>query len=489
MNEHIARDVVLMRSIELADRDSAILSEDDRQYASRSARELAQWQAAESKREPTVDHFLEQRSQLIIKRLNEREPAFGVLSRPRQPWTILGVALPVLALLVGFGADRIGDPHHVDVLSAPLLAIMAWNAVVFICIAAMTVSSLFRSKGKQSDWLRRTFGARPPLPRRLPHALAMGLLDFGVQWNALSWGLTMARWRWLLHLSAAMFGLGALLSLYARGLLIEYVAGWESTFLSASDVHALLSAVFYPARMVLGMPGFSLADIVALHGWVRATPIDGARWVHLYAASLLLLVIVPRLLLALFAWSQARRLSRRFPLDLSQPYFQQFSGTMGVASTPAVMRVLPYSLTLDEAHHHGLQAVATMLYGEQASVMLRPPIPYGVEVGEMLQGVTIDDPAVRVTAILFSLAATPEHDNHGSLLDAMVRQSARGIAVLVDESGFVERTGEGARIEERITLWKQFCAFHHTSATMVNLLDPQRRPLPAGTGLPLSTPP
>jgi hypothetical protein len=52
MNEGTARKVVLMRAIETADAKREILSDDDRLYASRSARELANWQAAEGKPSP-----------------------------------------------------------------------------------------------------------------------------------------------------------------------------------------------------------------------------------------------------------------------------------------------------------------------------------------------------------------------------------------------------------------------------------------------------
>ena len=54
MNEQVARDVVLMRAIETVDIKSEILSQEDRMYASRSAKELAQWQAADSKSPATA---------------------------------------------------------------------------------------------------------------------------------------------------------------------------------------------------------------------------------------------------------------------------------------------------------------------------------------------------------------------------------------------------------------------------------------------------
>ena len=121
MNEQVARDVVLVRAIELADTKHEILSEDDRMYASRSARELAQWQASESRADVTTEHFLQQRSEQILKRLAERTPSLKAFFSLRTGFKGLAVALPLLALLLGAGLDRISDPHRVDLLSAPLL--------------------------------------------------------------------------------------------------------------------------------------------------------------------------------------------------------------------------------------------------------------------------------------------------------------------------------------------------------------------------------
>ena len=62
MNEQVARNAVLVRAIETADVNHEVLSDDDRRYASRSAKELAAWQAADDKAAMTQHHFLEQRS-------------------------------------------------------------------------------------------------------------------------------------------------------------------------------------------------------------------------------------------------------------------------------------------------------------------------------------------------------------------------------------------------------------------------------------------
>lgn len=484
MNEQVARDVVLVRAIETMDEKREILSDDDRMYASRSARELAQWQAAESKSAVTAEHFLQQRSEQILKRLAERTPALSAIVLRRNGLKGLAVALPLVALLLGAGLDRIGDPHRVDLLSAPLLGIIGWNLLIYI---VMLVWLLVPSARHGFGLLRGYDGGKAAIPRKLPRALSSALTEFVAQWTRLSAGLQRARLGRTLHLAAAMFALGALLSLYARGFLTEYRAGWESTFLGAGQVHAILSVLFAPAMAILPLQGFSLAEIEALRFSNPPSAIGGARWVHLYGVTLLLLVIVPRLVLAAIDHWRARRIAANFPIDLEQPYFRKLNDQAGVTA-PALLRVLPYSFTVDEERHKGLAHVAVMLFGEQARVMLRPVAGYGEEPPEALREVGLDDPAVTFTAALFNLAATPEKENHGAFLDYLVRNSKRGIAVLIDESSLVERS-DAARLAERVALWQQFCSFHGAPATIVNLLDPQRHQLDQNGGLRISKAP
>ena len=138
----------------------------------------------------------------------------------------------------------------------------------------------------------------------------------------------------------------------------------------------------------------------------------------------------------------------------------------------------------------GLGQLSIMLFGEQGRMMLRPSTSYGEEPQEVLRGTDLNDPQVNITAVLFNLTATPEKENHGAFLDYLVQSSTRGIAVLIDESSYLERAGEqadnGARLAERVALWQQFCQFHQTTATLVNLLNPALHPLDAGVGLKVS---
>src|SRR5690606_2460826 len=108
----------------------------------------------------------------------------------------------------------------------------------------------------------------------------------------------------LLHAASALFAVGLLAGLYLRGLAFEYRAGWERTFLDADGVRWLLGLVLGPASALTGL---ALPDAPALADLrFDAGPGErAARWIHLYAVSVALYVLLPRLLLALRGWQQA----------------------------------------------------------------------------------------------------------------------------------------------------------------------------------------
>jgi hypothetical protein len=487
MKEQVARKVTLVRAIETADTKHEILSDDDRMYASRSARELAQWSAADGKSELTLDHFLEQRSEQILKRLAERTPAFRTFLHRRPLLPLLSALLPLFALIAGAAIDHIADPHRVDLLSAPLLLIIGWNLLVYVILLVWLFIPK-RTGWASPELMRRLSVGKAKLPRKLPSPLASALGEYTADWTQLSWTLTRARLSRTVHLSAAAFALGAIISLYARGMLTAYAAGWESTFLDASQVHALLSRLFAPAMFLFPIQGFSVADVQALRFVQEPSSAGGARWVHLYAATLLLLVILPRLVLAAFAGWRTALLARRFPIDMQQPYYRTLAGHIGAGPGPVTLRVLPYSFTLDERRDRGLSEIATAMFGERTRVMLRPSLPYGEEPAAILQDLRPDAGDTTVTAVLFNLAATPEQENHGALLSAIARQLPGGVSVLVDESALTERgagqAGFNARVAERIALWRQFCTYHQLPVTVVNLLQPEKYRAGSDGGVP-----
>jgi len=192
-----------------------------------------------------------------------------------------------------------------------------------------------------------------PSPRRRAGKLrAEVTLLFMRQWHQASAAL--GRWRVarVLHLAAAGWAAGVALSLIARGAFVEYQVGWESTWFDAAQVHAFLSLLLKPAVVLLGVAPLSLQEVAQLELSRNSVPEVARRWVYLYATLLLLIVIVPRLLLAGFAGWRERRHARAISLDLDQPYFQALVGllrparvrlglhTSDPADREAVLRIL-----------------------------------------------------------------------------------------------------------------------------------------------------
>ncbi|HEY1146987.1 MAG TPA: DUF2868 domain-containing protein [Pseudoduganella sp.] len=472
MKELGARAVLLVKAVEEADEAREVLSEEDRKYASRTARELAQWDASERKAAATFPNFLELRADQLLKRLSARYPTFSSFVRRQNAVWMFGWLMPLAAFLIGVAADRIDDPERVDLLSLPLLLIIGWNVLVYLTILAWAVMPKKGPGPLRKAWVRRVSVGTGARPRRLHYVVSTAMLEFLHQWTRLSLKLNGARLARALHLSAAALALGAIISLYSRGVLTRYSAGWESTFLDSEQVYTALYYFFYPVIAVFHMQGFSLEEVATLrfgHDSSALTLNDnGARWVHLYAGALMLYVVVPRLLLALPAAWRAWRLRHRFPLDLDQPYFRKLAQAAG--SEAGVLRVVPYSFSVDETRSKGLEGVAVEQLGDRARLRLLPSIDYGTDPAPAMHEPGAGE-ASTVTALLFSMAATPEKENHGAAVAALVAASGEGATVLLDQSALVRLDPE--RRKERVELWREFCIFHGAQPFVVDLLAPR----------------
>src|SRR5690606_14377362 len=130
---------------------------------------------------------------------------------------------------------------------------------------------------------------------------------------------------------AAALALGAIAGLYLRGLVFEYRAGWASTFLEPDQVRALLAVLFGPASLLTGI---ELPDAERLAA-MRMPPGPGERaadWIHLQAATLALVVVLPRLALALVEHRRAHRLAESIKVPLRDPYFAALLRARGGAA-------------------------------------------------------------------------------------------------------------------------------------------------------------
>lgn len=307
------RTLLLAQAIEQADARHTLVSAVELQDATRSA--MAAARARGLPRVGVAEVMLERATTIAdhasgrdstVAALHPQKPGTGGLG----PWVARG--LPLAALLLGLAIDRISNAHRVDLLSPPLLTVLAWNLAVYLLIAWRAM----RPPQAHGAWLQQAlrplhhpFG-RAERGRGLAARIAA---DFHQRWWAHAAGLLQQRAARVLHLCAAAWGAGIALSLLLRGLVVRYQFGWESTFLDATQVHAIISVLFAPLTLLLGLAPFTLQEIAATQNFAGESGVAGAggaagsRWVGMYVGLLLLAVVLPRLALAAGArWREHR---------------------------------------------------------------------------------------------------------------------------------------------------------------------------------------
>jgi hypothetical protein len=194
---------------------------------------------------------------------------------------------------------------------------------------------------------------------------------------------------------------------------------------------------------------------------------NAARWIHLYAATILLVVIVPRMALALLAWTTARRGRHSFPIALEDPYFQRL--LRGWRQGTARIAAAAYSYDVPRVNADGLVQLLTRALQSTVDVHWLPATAYGADDVPAL-------PAPLTAAVaVFNLGATPERETHGAFARALAAAPGDGAlrVSIVDTSEFVERFGgEARRVAERQDNWRRVLAEAGVDALFVRLANP-----------------
>jgi hypothetical protein len=474
MREEELRKILLVKAVEQADREGTLLPPADRAAAGREAARAAGAGAAPAK-------LLSARAAALLDRIVARHPFVGRVVDVLGPTPAITVALVIAGLAIGAALPVLDGSQRINVLAFPLLGIVAWNLLAFALLGlaaarggAMPGSTLRAAIAAAGSWIAARTIARA---RTFDATLAGALEAFAREWYAATRPLLMARAARALHLAAAAVGVGLVASLYVRGLAFDYRAGWESTFLDARGARTLLAILYGPASWLTGI---AVPDAAALEaarwgpGGAGGEP--AARWIHLIAGTAFLYVIAPRLALALFAAVDAARLALRAPEPAGlQGYFRgAFSAVDGVVERATAV-VMPFACELGPAALAKLIAWIPGVAGGPVEVEARESVPYGEE--ERFVASLEERGARRADLVVlpFSLATTPEPENHGTVIAAVrdrlaaLRPGAR-VIVVVDEAPYAQRMASAPeRVAERREAWRSFVRAHGLEASFVSL--------------------
>jgi hypothetical protein len=434
--------VCWVRAVEQGAGDAVPWREADAAWASAEARRAV----GESDDRATAKAFLVARAQLAQRRLTERDAAWraplqgSAGAPPAWRWLLLIGAGLMAALIVG---NVLGPSRRINLLAPPVLLLLVWNLVVYALLAAAS------GRGP-SAWLAQAIErARMGISGRgLPAPLVAARARFAAEWALATRGVQQPRVAAVLHLAAALLALAVVASMYVVGLAFDYRAGWDSTWLDAEAVQRILATVLAPASALSGIALPDATELARLRFAEGSIGERAGRWIHLYAVTLAMLVIAPRLALAAWAGWRARRAALALALPLDEPYFRAL--LRDGPQRPRPVTVLPYSYTLGAVQQAALARALVAAIGAGAQPHLAPSLPLGAE--DDLKSHLPGDLAPDV-AVLFAAGATPERESHGAFVRALLAALPRGaqLAVLVDESGLRQHAGRASDAELRLT--------------------------------------
>ena len=337
------------------------------------------------------------------------------------------------ALIAGMLLSGLTATGLFNILAPPLLGLLAWQLLVFALLLW--------------PWPIRPPGQPGPLRRMLlwvgkrwsqsgaDERAALIPARFAMAFTGLAPKRVGGMLAATLHGAAAAFALGAIAGLYWDGLGVAYQAYWESTFLGAATVSAIVGVLLAPSSWLTGIGLPDASGVAAM----QFDPVPAAPWIHLWATTLAWAVVVPRLLLAGAALYQARR-HERVALDFDDPVLQRIVGTLrgvGISILVQPLGYRPDSRALDR-----LRGRLADDYRGAVSVEVAEPLPWGRD----------DLPAppngTDRLLLLLNPAQTPEEEVHGPLLDAAQRHCPLTVAL----DGAAYRTSKERR-QSRMASW------------------------------------
>lgn len=321
MKELDARKVLLLQSLETIKPAHPAWSEEDAALASRSA--LTDLAAKEN-----FQNYIVRRAEYAYQRIHEKEAVLANWLSVRfwhSKWILFSVPI---GLLIGILINSVGSNQHINLLDPPLLAVVLWNIFTYVVLLGHLIKTLIRRNLEPGILVRLT--------RRLLRTTGFNKIEFSsnniqiVQsfeelWLYCSTPLFNRRAAELLHALSASIALGLIAGLYLRGLVFDYRAAWESTFLSASSVHQILSFLLAPA---IAISNITLPDVTSLDA-MRTSPgnnvvgTPAAPWIHLYSLTLLLIIVLPRTVLMFWSMLRSSWIAHHMTVPLDNDYFKR----------------------------------------------------------------------------------------------------------------------------------------------------------------------
>jgi hypothetical protein len=490
--ERRAHMILLVRAFEESDPEGLVLPLRERTKASRRA-SMVTGLSGESREISAAwkirsGEAVLRRARLLFDGLVRQHPGLPRVLHLAQLGSSTAPAVLIVAFVFGLLTNALGFQRNINLLSLPLIGLLAWNLAIY---AGMPLVSWIRSRRHSrsvADFLselflkgamaRRIHSSRVTEGRRSRESriIVKAVMRFGAMWHRMARQLLSARVRRILDLGAIAMIAGVVIGMYLRGFAFEYRATWESTWLDASQMQTLMNVVLGPAAWILGT---EVPDVAPLRGPDGSGP--AGLWIHLYALTALVVVGVPRSVMATYQGWRAHRLGKTLSIDLGEPYYRGlFTAWRGARR---YVEIVPYSYTPRPGSMASLKTLLFDYFGARADLRIRDPLPYGGDAESvLLDPVTKPGETARefCLVVVFNLAQPPETEVHGVLLEEFTTQidtEHSQMLVVLDVSAYRNRIDDGDRTRERIEAWSRVV---HDAGLTALPIDLERHVSPAG---------
>lgn len=339
------------------------------------------------------------------------------------PYLAIGSVLAVLAFVGGILTNEFSvTDNRINLLSPPLLGVIAWNLIIYCWIA----TALVFNRGKSPvGYIRRTFASAVlKLQTRGSHGQE-ALVSFYGKWTEAELPLLRGRIAEILHFSAALFGLGLIASIGIHGWGTEYTVGWESTWLSDKPAAVLTFINLFYGMIPVNADLFNqlTPQVIESMKFGAGHGQNAAPWLVQLFYIISLIVVVPRILLGLYAYAKARYIENHFPIDLDSVYYsnilRQWRGqTM-------LIQIIPFSYPLTDKVKDGIQKFASELHPENSRCIFSEVQHENTKLPEIPAGEQTEVIAV------FAMTSTPETEVQGRFIAELKQKALDSKALLV----------------------------------------------------------
>jgi hypothetical protein len=464
MNSSQFSKVIFIQALEQSDPQAHFISHATRQRATQQAKRDSPTESPLSVDGST--RFISHRAEYLWNVLSSSYPGLTGAFQGI-PVDIPSFMVIIPTFTAGLFINGLGTSQRVNLLNFPLLLLLLWNFAIYTLsllsplLQRASTGPLIRFMSRIMVKLSGIVGkASWPISTRSGNTGKEWVQQSSERFITLWWRqghpVIISRVRHLFHLGAACLALGIIVSMYFRGLVLDYRATWESTFLSPPQVHALLKGLLGPAALVLDFPFPQVNDIVRLqapgHG-------SAAPWIHLWALTGMAGIVLPRLIFAGISARSAQKAAESFTLPLEEPYYLQL--LTGDRGQGIQIDIIPYSYQPSPAALALLGKCLMDLFGSQATLQWHTPLSYGQESGPWLQ----TSSSSHIIVLVCNLAQTPEAEVHGEIFHMLqeyihASEGQHQVLLTLDQQTY-KHIANAAQITERQQTWQRLAHTYH----------------------------